>query len=317
VLPNDARAATAINEEKFVPIGGIEQWITIKGKDRGNPVVLVVHGGPGNAWSPFADAMFAGWEDDVTLVQWDQRGAGRTFGKSGPSVEATMTVERMAQDGIEVAAYLTQRLGKKKIVVVGGSWGSILGIHMIRARPTLFHAYVGMAASYARVLELAREAGDQQAVAALTTLGPPPWDTLRKWPTFRKVLRTYQAKIATAPPAPQTLSPGYDAPQAQALSEEADDFSFVHFMGMTMSGPLTAVDLPSLGVEFSVPVVFVHGQEDLTALPSVARTYFDRIKAPRKQFHLVPGTGHEPSVASLALVRKLLVEDVRPWTGER
>lgn len=326
-LAHGAHASTAINEEMFVPIGGIEQWITIKGNDRANPVVLVLHGGPGNAWSPFADAMFAGWEKDVTLVQWDQRGAGRTFGKGGPSLEATMTVERMAQDGIEVAEFLTRRLGKKKIVVLGGSWGSILGIHMIRMLPSLFHAYIGtaqmvnwranMAASYARVLELARDAGDAPSVTALTTLGPPPWDTLRKWPTFRKVLRTYQAKIATAPPAPQTLSPGYDTPQERAQYEAADDFSFVHFLGMTMSGPLTAVDLPTLGLAFSVPVIFVHGQEDLTALPGVARTYFDSIKAPRKQFHLVPGAGHEPSAASLALARKLLVEDVRPWTGER
>jgi pimeloyl-ACP methyl ester carboxylesterase len=55
----------------FVPIGSIEQWITIKGTDRSNPVVLFLHGGPGDAWSPYADAMFAGWENDFTLVQWD------------------------------------------------------------------------------------------------------------------------------------------------------------------------------------------------------------------------------------------------------
>src|SRR5208337_4185039 len=179
------RAPERIKEETFVRIGGIDQWITIKGNDRGNPVLLFLHGGPGDALTPIADAMFAGWEKDFTLVQWDQRGAGRTYGKSGPSIEPTMTVERMAQDGIEVAQFLAEHLNKKKIIIYGGSWGSILGIYMARARPDLFYAYVGSAqlvntrkneaASFARVLAMARASGDQQAITALTKIGPPPW----------------------------------------------------------------------------------------------------------------------------------------------
>jgi pimeloyl-ACP methyl ester carboxylesterase len=93
-LPQDATALTMpgpaperVDEKMFVRIGGIDQWITIKGDDRNNPVVLFLHGGPGDALSPFADATYAGWEKDFTLVQWDQRGAGRTYGKSGPSIE--------------------------------------------------------------------------------------------------------------------------------------------------------------------------------------------------------------------------------------
>jgi pimeloyl-ACP methyl ester carboxylesterase len=143
VLPT--RAPKPIKEEMFVRIGGIDQWITIKGADRNNPVVLFLHGGPGDAWSPFADALFGGWEKEFTLVQWDQRGAGRTYGKSGPSIEPTMTIERMAQDGIEVAEFLTKHLNKKQIIIEGASWGSILGINMAHARPDLFYAYVGVA----------------------------------------------------------------------------------------------------------------------------------------------------------------------------
>ena len=94
-----AASARPIHEESFVPIGGIEQWITIKGGDSANPVVLFLHGGPGDALSPGADSLFAGWDKDFTLVQWDQRGAGRTYGKSGPAVEPTMTMARMTADG--------------------------------------------------------------------------------------------------------------------------------------------------------------------------------------------------------------------------
>jgi hypothetical protein len=65
-----------IDEAMFAPIGGIEQWITIRGWDRNNPVLLYVDGGPGGATSPFN--VFSRWEKVFTVVQWDQRGAGKT-----------------------------------------------------------------------------------------------------------------------------------------------------------------------------------------------------------------------------------------------
>jgi pimeloyl-ACP methyl ester carboxylesterase len=321
LLAARASAAPSIHEEMFVPIGGIDQWVTIKGDDGANPVVLFLHGGPGNALSPFADAMFAGWEKDLTLVQWDQRGAGRTYTKNGAAIEPTMTLERMTQDGIEIAEFLKKHLHKDKIVLEGGSWGSVLGIRMAHARPDLFSAYFGtaqvvnwhanLAAGYARVLELARAAKDQPAVDALTAIGPPPWDKVQLWPKYRKWQRLYQAKIATAPPASQALSPAYASTEEQAQGEAADDFSFLHFWGPTLSGPFTQVDLPALGTDFRIPIFIVQGEKDLTTTPELAQAYFDTIKAPHKQFILVPGTGHEPSVALLDRLHKLILEETR------
>ncbi|HYM75189.1 MAG TPA: alpha/beta fold hydrolase [Candidatus Dormibacteraeota bacterium] len=321
------RTPGRVKEEMYVRIGGIDQWITIKGDDANSPVLLFLHGGPCDAMSPFADAMFAGWEKNFTLVQWDQRGAGRTYGKTGPSIEPTLTVERMTDDGIELAQFLTRHLHRKKIIVLGSSWGSILGIHMVHARPDLFYAYVGNAqlvntrnedlASYRRVLELARAAGDQQAIAALTTIGPPPWQALFKsWPVFRKWRLAYQAKRVTAPPAPETISPDYASPEEQAQYQAADDFCFEHFWGPTMSGPLELVDLPALGTAFAIPMFVIQGEEDLIASPELARAYFDSIKAPLKRFYLVPGTGHELSATALEITLKVLLEQVRPLALE-
>jgi len=311
-----AHTPERVREEMFVPIGKIDQWITIKGDDRNNPVVLFLHGGPGDALSPYADTLFGDWEHEFTLVQWDQRGAGRTYTKNGTSIESTMTVERMVNDGIEVAEFMTKHLDKKKIIVLGDSWGSILGIYMVHARPDLFCAYIGLAqivnsrenelASYKRVLEMARSAGDQQAIISLTTIGPPPWDSIRKWPIFRKSKLAYQARIVTAPPAPFTLNPEYASQKEQAQYEAADDFSFEHFWGRE------DIDLPALGKDFAVPIFILQGQEDLTALPELAKGYFDSIKAPYKQFYLVPGTGHGLSAAQLEMTLKVLVENVKP-----
>lgn len=311
-------SASSINERGFVPIGGIDQWITINGMKRDNPVVLFIHGGPGNSLSPFADAMFAGWEKDFTLVQWDQRGAGRTYGRTGPSIESSLTFERIVEDGIEVAQYLTTHLHKKRILIVGGSWGSLVGVHLARRRPDLFIAYIGTAqlvsmrdntrASYDRVLAYAREIDDTAAVAELTELGPPPFVGFAKWRAFRKWRNTYQAKLATAPRPDSKPSAEYATEQDLADYEAADDLNFAHFnfVGTSMTGPMMDIDLRTLGPDFKIPVYIIQGAADMNAVPEIARDYLNWIVAPDKQFILVPDTGHSDSIASLAQVHRVL-----------
>jgi pimeloyl-ACP methyl ester carboxylesterase len=132
-----------IDEARFVEIGGIQQWITIRGEDQNNPVLLFLHGGPGDATNPWGYAGFRLWLKHFTVVQWDQRGAGRTFGRNPDAPPQSITIARMTQDGIELADLLRQQLRKGKIILVGHSWGSILGVHMAKARPDLFSALVG------------------------------------------------------------------------------------------------------------------------------------------------------------------------------
>lgn len=310
-----------VAEAGYVGIGGIEQWITITGADNRNPVILFLHGGPGIAASPFAEAGLAGWEADFTLVQWDQRGAGRTFARNGEGEAATMSIERMVQDGIEVTEYLTRRLGQEKIIVTGGSWGSVLGIQMVHARPDLFHAYVGLsqgtnwrldqAASYARVRDIARSRNDQAALAALDEVGPPPWSSPEELMPFRRLQLAYQQELVTAEPLSFSISDEYRADFESGAWQAASDFSSNHFFGPTLSGPLMTADVTAL-TDFEVPIFIIHGEEDLTAPRERVQAYFDTIRAPQKELHFVPGTGHEPSAAMVALQRDLLLNRVRP-----
>jgi pimeloyl-ACP methyl ester carboxylesterase len=94
-------APNGIDEATYVKIGSIEQWITIRGEDRENPVLLFLHGGPGDATNPWGYAGFRNWLKYFTVVQWDQRGAGRTFARNGAAAASTITIERMVQDGVE------------------------------------------------------------------------------------------------------------------------------------------------------------------------------------------------------------------------
>lgn len=134
-------AAKPVQTSGFVVIGGIEQWISVRGADAANPVILVVHGGPGETQWPVADH-YAPWEKAFTVVQWDQRGAGHTFARNGVAT-TDVDLAHITRDGIEVAEHLRATLGKGKIIVLGHSWGSIVATNMAQKRPDLFAAYVG------------------------------------------------------------------------------------------------------------------------------------------------------------------------------
>src|SRR5882757_7920546 len=126
----------------YVQIGGIQQWIEFGGAARDHPTLLYLHGGPGGSSRPAAKAWHH-WEEHFTIVHWDQRGAGRTFGRNGEAGCGALTIDRMVSDGIEVAGFLSRHLRHDKVVLVGHSWGSVLAVHMINRHPHLFSAYVG------------------------------------------------------------------------------------------------------------------------------------------------------------------------------
>jgi pimeloyl-ACP methyl ester carboxylesterase len=180
----------------YISIGEIEQWIQIGGQAPEHPVLLFLHGGPGGTSVPVA-AAWRPWEDHFTAVHWDQRGAGRTFAKNGESGCGQLTIELMVKDAIEVAEFLISHLAQPKILLVGHSWGSALGIHMLKRRPELFSAFVGTGQlvnmrqneehNYRRQMEQAERLGNEEAVRALRAIGPPPFPdrnsliTLREW----------------------------------------------------------------------------------------------------------------------------------------
>lgn len=294
----------ALTEEGFVRIGGIEQWITIKGASCSNPVILMVHGGPGNPNTVFDQLPYAAWEKDFTIVQWDQRGAGRTFTRNPKTVDTVLTLAGLANDGNEVASFVAGHLKVKKIILVGGSWGSALAVNMALARPQMYAAYLGTGqmvngrenetASYAKMIDLARAAVDEKSIAALEAMGPPPWTNPRHPGAFRRISRVYEAKASTpAPKAWWALAPEYSTDKAKAEYESGEDYSWIQYVGMKGKGMHATLDLYQLGMAFKMPVFLVQGEQDLITTPEVARRYFDAISAPRKEFVLVPATGHD------------------------
>ena len=291
-----------IDEPMFVAVGGIMQWITIRGQNRDNPVVLFLHGGPGTPTN-LLDFRFAkAWTPTFTLVQWDQRGAGKTFGSGGTGA-TDMTIDRMAQDGIELTGFLREHLHKDKIIIVGHSWGTILGIHMVKARPDLFSAYVGAgqvvnaqeneAVNYARVLDKAKALGDTKAIAELQVSGPPPYRAMKALTTQRIWAQTYEHadSYEAAGQASSLYAPGYSILDLYHAIQSIR-FTLDTFIGPTMSGPAMKVDLKALGPDFAIPIFVFEAPDDYITSPQLAKAYVDTLSAPQKDFLMLPAGGH-------------------------
>jgi pimeloyl-ACP methyl ester carboxylesterase len=295
-----------LDESGFITLGGIRQWVTVDGQDCANPVVLVVHGGPGNPNTPFAHTLFGDWAKDFTIVQWDQRGSGKTYGANRPGEDEPLTIEQMTADGVEMARYATQRFGKRKVIIMGGSWGSALAVNIIMAAPDLFSAYVGtaqlanyqldMAASYTKTLALARAAGDTESMGKLESLGAPPWNNPRAFGVLRRITRKYEALATDAPPNGWfTFAPGYDTAAYEADYTAGEDYSFLNFVGLAGDGMGPKIDLRKLGLSFAMPVYMLQGESDLVTPPEVSKAYFDDLTAPKKVFMSLARTGHDPN----------------------
>lgn len=302
-----------IEEAKFVLIGGIEHWITINGADKANPVVLFVHGGPGSVLSPYSEAIFKEWEKDFVLVNWDQRGAGRTFGRNAPDevdedywLANPLSLDRMVEDGIEVAEYLIEHLGKQKVILIGTSWGSVLGTKMALRNPELFYAYIGhsqfvsfdenLKFAYQKTYSLAKDSGDTISTSKLESLGAPPYTNARDLGQMLRLVKRYESEgVIPAPEDWWNMASEYDNETDNRDRYNGDDYSFLYFAGhikLGIKSMAADVDFNQDGLKFEIPVFIVQGEQDILTSKEISKPYFHKIKAPEKKYFLINDAAH-------------------------
>jgi pimeloyl-ACP methyl ester carboxylesterase len=306
-----------IVEQRFVRIGGIDQWIQLRGEDRANPVLLVLHGGPG-----WPNAVFTlplrSWERHFTVVQWDHRGAGKTLRRTGKAGSGPMTFDRRVTDTIELIEFLRRHLGVDKVLVLAESMGTLTGLPLAKRRPDLVAAlvvtdlYVDMAANEARkwqlTLERLRAGGTAKGIAALERIGGDParWD-LQAWNTnmawaFRTNLPTPKLDRRLLLPLALT-SPIYSLGDLYSL------FTGFQWSTAQMFQELRAWDARRLDPRFEVPFFLFQGATDVVTLTSLAEEYFQEVQAPTKQLALIPDAGH---FAAFTQPERFLTE-LRTW----
>jgi pimeloyl-ACP methyl ester carboxylesterase len=332
-----AQVGSSIDEGEYISIGGIEQWVTIKGSDRTKPAILFLHGGPGSVMSPYDEAIYGQWEKDFILVNWDQRGAGRTFGKNAPAelnedywIENPLTIEQMTSDGIELSEHLLKHLGKQKIILIGTSWGSVLGVSMSQNRPDLFYAYVGHSQvvnsseseinAYQKLLKMAETTNDQTSLEKLKSLGSPPYEDAKNTGQFYRVIKKFESENSV--PAPDSwwkISKEYDNEIDGQNRYDGDDYSFINFAGhkkLGIKSMVAGLDFMKDAVNFDIPVYLIQGEEDIITPKEISRVYFDKITAPKKEFFLVQGAAHGHNQSIIDIQFKIAKEKIALFIKE-
>ncbi|MBM0108125.1 alpha/beta hydrolase [Steroidobacter sp. S1-65] len=317
-------APTGVQESYKASIGGIEQWITVRGQDRANPVILFVHGGPASPLTPTLWQFQRPLEEYFTMVTWDQRGAGKTFVSNAPEpVADTIHIPRYVDDAIEIAEHVKKRYGKSKLILMGHSWGTVVGMHAALKRPDLFHAYVGIgqvinvrdneALSFEHGLQQARLHDNQEALKELQSIAPYPGNQplrrerivlARKWAQFYGGMSAYRETSRYFFRAGR-LSPEYSAADVCAI-DQGNVFTLEKILPEFLQ-----VDFKGVR-KFPIPVVMFMGRHDYTTPSQPTEAWLNKVSAPNKKgvwfersSHMIPW--EEPGKMLVSLL-----EHVRP-----
>jgi proline iminopeptidase len=316
--------AHGVEVREAVKIGGIPQWITVRGKDLNNPLLLYIHGGPGDTMMGVSWTFQRPWEDYFTVVEWDQRGAGKTYASNDwETVKPTMKIERFVEDAEEMVQYLRAKYRKRKIVLLGHSWGSVIGTELAQRHPEWFSVYVGTGQvvdtrqserlGYEETLKEARAANNAEAVKNLEELAPYPetsgpisFDKTmkeRKWLvhfggyTWRNTNDHYEDLMRLSPDYTDADVKGYEKGDEKSPRVIWDEFSEVNFWKRNV---------------FRCPVVLLQGSHDLNVSHELVGRWFATLQAPSKKLVWFPNSSHMPMMEEPGRFFFSLMTDVRP-----
>lgn len=306
-----------IQESVYVEIGGIEQYLQIRGEDRENPVILWLHGGPGFPLTYLNYVYQTGLEKDYTVVCWEQRGCGRTYYKNESRGE--INIEQMLSDTDEIVDYLRERFGREKIIVMGQSWGTALGMNYIHLHPEKVAAYIGVgqATNFSRgkiyaaecAVKKAAENGNtndvsllERGIASLTAA-----DSFEK--TDVKLLEEMIAvslkylkcggemsgleQIFSALTAPEMSWNDakwflFASNTRNILSSQGDLMDYLYFQ----------FDITDFSDEYDLPICFIQGAGDWITPTDMAADYYSAISSKQKKMTIINNAGHTPFLDS-------------------
>lgn len=312
-----------IHSIEKVRLGGVDQWIQIRGVDRSKPILLFLHGGPGFPQMPFSH-LNAALENDFVVVQWDQRGAGKSYSWSIP--DDSMRVAQFVSDTHDLAQLLTERFHAPKCYLVAHSWGSLFGALAAARYPELFYAYVsiGQVASlpetqqvrYQFALDSARKENNKEAVSELTEIGRPPHESFDRCRIMEKWVDHYSAEENRPIPPTRFYRLAFASPAYSWLDLARIPLGFKYSFSHLWREIFYEVNLFNQAPRIDVPVYFFVGRHDSVVTADVAQKYFQALDAQRgKQLIWFENSGHWPHFTESQKYRDMLVHKVLTETG--
>ena len=291
--------------EEFVSIGGLSQYILhYPGARADSPVLLLLHGGPGSSEANFSYLFRQWWGDGMTLVQYDQRGSGKTLHKNPKYDTYPITKSSMLADLAEVIAHLKKRYNQEKVILMGHSWGTVLGADYARKYPADISLYIGVGQvvdmklnerlGFEKALEMAQKAGNMKDVQKLQKLSPYPPEEMHTKEGYRVLtaVRKVQQKYGLAIRLPLPLVLAF----IKSPSFKWSDLTTMLFKAGKVNLPLLKdlmkYNLNEEDMNYRMPVCCIQGEKDYQTVTPVALAYFEKVQSPKKQIHVIKDAGH-------------------------
>jgi pimeloyl-ACP methyl ester carboxylesterase len=307
----------SIAEVSYRRLGGLDQWVMIRGESVVNPPLIMLHGGPGLSETALFRHFNAALEKHFTVVYWDQRGAGKSFARTIP--DATMTVEQFLSDLDELVGAVRVRLGHGKVTIFGHSWGSVLGALYAARHPDKVAAYAGgaqigdwpaaEAGSYAYAVATAERLGNEKVLRKLRAIGPPPYSAKAVF-TERTCVQRLDGQLS-----PRTLISmarlAVGGPEASLLDVPNTVRGFRWTLDV-MWPEVSTLNLLELVPVLRVPVLIFLGRRDHWVPAATTLAYFDALTAPSKQLLWFEQSGHEMFMDEPEKFNRAMIELVRP-----
>lgn len=286
---------------KAIEINGSKQWVYIRYKNNNNPIILFLHGGPGAAQIYCSDNYFHRLVEKFIVVDWDQRCSGKSYRKE--STKKNLTIHQYVEDIRALSEWLIKKFNKEKIIVVGHSWGSVIGLLAVKKYPLLFEYYIGIGQvidmvegekrGYYFALEKSK-LNNHPDYKKLQKIGPPPHSSLYKTAIFRKILDNYGGFQYQQPSniwndylKEMMISELYN------LMDVFRWFKGTNYLVKHFRDELLTIKLKEQVKKLDVPIYFIAGEFDYITPTSLVEEYFKQVECPFKEMIMIENVAHD------------------------
>lgn len=290
-----------INTTEFTTIGGIKQCINIKSADTTKPVLLYLHGGPGESVMTIADTFTTKLQQEFVVVQWDQRGSGKTAEANASGAPFSLTTMKM--DTYELTQYLLKRFKQKKLYLVGHSFGTVLGFYMADKYPQLLNAYIAISPTIntmeseelnlQKIKSKAKETNNEQALQELATV-KIPYENWEQMFFCYKWMWMFDGKLS---------KPG-DVEELKAFAKEWSAKWLGIYNDVERQNLLKTLPI------INCPVYFFVGRTDFQTNFAVTEKYYNSLKAPKKKLYWFEKSAHNVPFSEPDLMQEIIVKQV-------
>ncbi|KGR77981.1 alpha/beta fold hydrolase [Ureibacillus manganicus] len=306
----------SVAELKQIEINGTKLEVMIRGVDKSNPIIIFVHGGPGCSEIPYVRKYQDLLEEHFTIVHYDQRGSGKSFHFFEDY--SNISIDQHVEDLLALTEYVKNELHQEKVILIGHSFGTNIGLQAASQNPNSYAAYVGIGQvsniidsetdSLEYTIDQAHQAGNQKDLEQLELLR----DSIKSGEalTPRSMVRKYGGAARLIDDNMDYFTGFLTSPEYNVL-DVIRYFSGISATQAILLNEQNKKDITTIVDKVDIPLYFVMGKYDYMTSTKAAKEYFDQLEAPVKDFVVFESSAHYPQFEEEVLFAEWLIKTWR------